>query len=266
MQHTYSPPPDARVWFAVALSLIAAGVLAQNSDWHPSLMRELNHFASVLPDTFWACITVTGLGWAVLILVSALNRSDLGTRIVLTGFVMGSIVTHSIKPWLSLPRPGAVLPVDVLHFIGDPVINHHSMPSGHALAALCMGTLWVCLVRTQRYPRWLEWLAWTIASLIAVSRIAVGAHWPADVLVGAGLGLIIGWLAWRFPFAWPRQNDTAFPWLPVLLEGIGAWAAFTLEEGMPLGLIWQNFLGVMAVLSIVWRLYAWQTQPKAETA
>ena len=266
MQHTYSPPPDARVWFAVALSLIAAGALAQNSDWHPSLMRELNHFASVLPDTFWACITVTGLGWAVLILVSALNRSDLGTRIVLTGFVMGSIVTHSIKPWLSLPRPGAVLPVDVLHFIGNPVINYHSMPSGHTVAALCMGSLWVCLIRSHAYPRWAEWLAWSIATSIAASRIAVGAHWPADVLVGSGLGLMVGWLAWRFPFAWPRAKPRAFPWLPVLVEGLGAWAAFSLNEGMPLALYWQYLLGATAVSSIVWRIYVWRSAPTTQEA
>ena len=35
---------------------------------------------------------------------------------------------------------------------------------------------------------------------IALSRLAVGAHWPADTLVGGGLGLVFGGLA---PHAWP---------------------------------------------------------------
>jgi membrane-associated phospholipid phosphatase len=35
---------------------------------------------------------------------------------------------------------------------------------------------------------------------IALSRLAVGAHWPADTLVGGGLGLVFGSLA---PHAWP---------------------------------------------------------------
>ena len=35
---------------------------------------------------------------------------------------------------------------------------------------------------------------------IALSRLAVGAHWPADALVGGGLGLVFGSLA---PHAWP---------------------------------------------------------------
>jgi membrane-associated phospholipid phosphatase len=265
MHHNDSSPPNGRVWFAMAALLIAVGVLTQNSDWHPALMLELNQAARLLPDTFWSCITVSGLGWAVLILVSALSRSDLGARVVLTGFIIGGIVTHAIKPLLSLPRPGVVLPVDLLHFIGNPVINHHSMPSGHALAALSMGTLWVCLIRSHAYPRWLEWLSWAIVATIAVSRIAVGAHWPADVLVGAGLGLMVGWLAWRFPFPWPRQNAQAFPWLPVFVEALGAWAAFTFDEGMPLALVWQWLLGGIAVLSLVWRIQTWWSRPTSET-
>jgi len=140
------------------------------------------------------------------------------------------------------------------------------MPSGHALAALCMGTLWVCLIRAHGYPRWMAWLAWAIALGIAASRIAVGAHWPADVLVGGGLGLMVGWVAWRLPFPWPRRNDFAFPWLPVWVEGVGAWAAFTFDEGMPLALVWQWVLGVLAVTSMLWRVQAWWALRTSEPA
>jgi len=257
MQITFSPPPNPYIWFAVATLLIATGVLVHFSAWHPSLMLGLNHAALQLPDLFWSCMTVSGLGWAVLILVSIMSRGDLGARVVLTGFILGGIVTHTLKPWLNLPRPGAALDGDLLHFIGNPVINHQSMPSGHALAALCMGTLWVCLIRARAYPRWLEWLSWAIASTIALSRVAVGAHWPADLLVGGGLGLMVGWLAWRFPFAWPSKNDQAFPWLPVSVECLGAWAALTFDEGMPLALLWQWALGGLAMTSVLWRVFAW---------
>jgi membrane-associated phospholipid phosphatase len=259
MQATLSSPPNARLWFVVATLLIATGVFTQGADWHPSLMLALNHAAGQLPDTLWSCITVSGLGWAVLILVSIMHRGDFGARIVLTAFVIGGIVTHTLKPLLSFPRPGAVLPLDVLHFIGNPVINHHSMPSGHAIAALSMGTLWVCLIRSQQLSRWLEWLSWATVLFIAVSRIAVGAHWPADVLVGSGLGLMVGWFAWRFPFAWPRHSAHAFPWLAVLVEGLGALAAFTINEGMPLALIWQGALGGIAIFSIMWRIHSWRS-------
>lgn len=259
-------PPNGRVWFALAALLIAAGAIASNSAMHASWMLALNQTAQVVPDIIWSCLTVSGLGWAVLILVSVMSRNDLGARVVLSGFIMGALVTHAIKPLLSMPRPGVVLPTDVLHFIGNPVINYHSMPSGHTVAALCMGSLWVCLIRSHAYPRWTEWLAWIIAASIAASRVAVGAHWPADVLVGAGLGLMVGWLAWRFPFAWPRAKPRAFPWVPVLVEGLGAWAAFSLNEGMPLALYWQYLLGATAVSSIVWRIYVWRSAPTTQEA
>ena len=259
MQHTLSTPPDARVWFALATLLIAAGVFTECSDWHPALMLALNQAASELPDIFWSCITMSGLGWAVLILVSIMHRGDLGARIVLTAFIIGSIVTHALKPLLSLPRPGEILPLNLIHFVGEPVINYYSMPSGHALAALTMGTLWACLIRSQQLPRWLESLSRITVIMIAFSRIAVGAHWPADVMVGSGLGLIVGWLAWRFPFAWPRPHFQAFPWLPVLVEGLGAWAAFTLDESMPFAFVWQGALGGLASLSIMWRILSWRS-------
>lgn len=265
MQHSLSSPPNVRVWFATAASLIGAGVFAQYSDWHARLMLLINQAAGYLPDTLWSCITVSGLGWAVLILVSIMHRGDLGARIVLTAFIIGGVITHTIKPLLSFPRPGEILALDLLHFIGNPVINHHSMPSGHALAAMCMGTLWVCLIRTHQGARWLEWWSWALALSIAASRVAVGAHWPADVLVGSGLGLMVGWLAWRFPLKWPRHNPAGFPWLPVFIEGLGAWAAFTFDEGMPLALIWQWLLGGVAVASIMWRIQTWRASVAIET-
>jgi hypothetical protein len=109
-------------------------------------------------------------------------------------------------------------------------------------------------------------LSWGVVCTIAASRVAVGAHWPADVLVGGGLGLMVGWLAWRFPFAWPSKNDPAFPWLPVLVECLGAWAAFTFDEGMPLALVWQWALGGLAVASVLWRIQTWWALPTSEKA
>lgn len=254
-----APAPHAITWHGFALTLIVAGCYLQLSDWQYALMLSLNQATQALPDAFWAILSVTGLGWAVLILVSALCRQDVGARVVVSGFVFGSILTHSLKPWLSLPRPGVIITADQLHFIGHPVINQLSMPSGHSLAAFCMGALWVCLIRTHNHPRWLEVLAWLIASLIGMSRIAVGAHWPADVLVGAGLGLIAGWWAWRLPLTWPRVNQRNAIALPVLVECMGAVAAFTFDEGMPQGLWWQWALGGMALVSIAWRLRDAQT-------
>jgi hypothetical protein len=47
---------------------------------------------------------------------------------------------------------------------------------------------------------------------------------------------------------------------------LGAWAAFTFDEGMPLALVWQWALGGLAVASVLWRIQTWWALPTSEKA
>ncbi|MBQ0013472.1 MAG: phosphatase PAP2 family protein [Proteobacteria bacterium] len=60
----------------------------------------------------------------------------------------------------------------------------NSMPSGHTLAAFA-GLVMVGMLK----PKY-KWLTWTCAIIIGLSRIAVGAHWPTDVIFGAFIGMV----------------------------------------------------------------------------
>ena len=49
----------------------------------------------------------------------------------------------------------------------------------------------------------------------------VGAHWPADVLAGTGLGIFIVWLAvhWELRQPWtPHLQQTKFQWCLLIFE------------------------------------------------
>lgn len=60
----------------------------------------------------------------------------------------------------------------------------HSMPSGHTMASFAGLVMIGMLV-----PR-AKWFTWTLAIIIGVSRVCVGAHWPSDVILGAFIGMI----------------------------------------------------------------------------
>lgn len=60
-----------------------------------------------------------------------------------------------------------------------------SMPSAHAANAFGQAVLFGVLYRKVRWP------LLGLASLIALSRVFVGVHYPADVLVGALLGTVV---------------------------------------------------------------------------
>lgn len=60
-----------------------------------------------------------------------------------------------------------------------------SLPSGHTAAAFLMATL-----LSHFYPA-ISGVAYLWASLIALSRILLGVHYPGDILAGATLGCTI---------------------------------------------------------------------------
>lgn len=67
----------------------------------------------------------------------------------------------------------------------------NSMPSGHTVASFA-GLVIIGML----YPR-VKWLTWTLAVMIGISRIALGAHFPSDVLLGAFIGMLCADVVFR---------------------------------------------------------------------
>ncbi len=62
-----------------------------------------------------------------------------------------------------------------------------SMPSSHTLFAVMFSA-----VLSVLYPR-ARWVFAGLAVMVCIARVLFGAHWPTDVVVGAAVGLAIGW-------------------------------------------------------------------------
>ncbi len=80
--------------------------------------------------------------------------------------------------------------------------SNASFPSGHAMGAFAVATVFA---EKYRDHRWMPWVAYGTAALIGSSRVALGRHFPSDVLVGGVLGNSIG----RGVIAREREEDPA---------------------------------------------------------
>jgi undecaprenyl-diphosphatase len=110
--------------------------------------------------------------WAgLLLLVAAVAAADLvGARL--------------IKPWVGRVRPCYFLAPDTLRLVGLAA-NVGSMPSLHAANFFAAaGVVW-----SERRRAGI--VAYLAATLVALSRVYLGVHWPADVVGGALLGSCI---------------------------------------------------------------------------
>ena len=92
------------------------------------------------------------------------------------GYVADGAFLTWIKPFLDFPRPPLALGQASLHVLGEPEF-HHSLPSGHASFAMLVGaSFWTVAGKAGR-PILIAFVLW-----VGISRVSVGAHFPADVL------------------------------------------------------------------------------------
>ncbi|WP_374509609.1 phosphatase PAP2 family protein [Niveibacterium sp.] len=212
------------IWLPPAV-LLGAALWLLHVDANVPVFIALNATAQRLPEHFWSWATALGTGACAYALIApTLSRQPrLMAAALLTG-AFGGIFTHTIKPLLNAARPAAKLTADQIHVIGD-TLTRNSFPSGHAMTAFAFAAT---LVFFSQRPGRLALALLPLAAVVALSRIAVGAHWPLDVLVGAAGGWLSGvageavsrrWLIWQRP---AMQAVMAFA-----LVVMGASLAFT---------------------------------------
>lgn len=209
----------AAVVFAALLSLLLAG-------WRPLLRADEEVVATlnaVVAERAWLVTGLrfvtdlggTGAAWVLLplavvwLLVRRLPL--LAAYVAATG--LGAIVlSNGIKALVDRVRP----------VVEDPVARSHdpSFPSGHALGStVTYGVLLLVFlpVVPRRFRGWAMGAVALLVVAIGLTRVALGVHFPSDVLGGWSLGLV--WLAITaaaFRYVQPADEQHA----PVPAQGL----------------------------------------------
>jgi membrane-associated phospholipid phosphatase len=126
-----------------------------------------------------------GAAWFALMGLITLRRPQLGWQVVhrsaLPLALATALVEYPIKSYFRRRRP-------FISIIQAIVIGKKpgtwSFPSGHSATAFAGAWLF-----SQHFPRW-KGIFYTVASLVAFSRIYLGDHYPGDVVSGSTLGAL----------------------------------------------------------------------------
>jgi len=239
-----SASPPALFWWPPLIALLLAWpISAQNVDG----FIFFNHLASLLPDVFWSNVTVLGdtLVALVLLLFFLRRRPDLVLAVLLAS-LPATVLTHGIKDVLDLARPFAVLG-DQVHVIG-PFLKAGSFPSGHTTTAFVVATVLIAGLESTLARRWVL----ALALLVGMARVAVGAHWPMDVLGG----IVCGWLSGALGLYGVRR--VRWHTRPGVLLGMGGVLVacalalyFSYDSHYPLARPFEQGLALLALISFL---------------
>ena len=153
----------------------------------------INHTLSApFLDKFFSLITNVNswyIAYIILLLISMIKGGRNG-KIVAIGVLILIAVTdqlgyHILKEMFHRLRPCLVLK-DAITPLG--CTGTYSFPSNHAFNNFA-----AAVFIYKFFPK-LKWALFITAILISISRVYLGLHYPSDILGGAVLGIIFGYL------------------------------------------------------------------------
>lgn len=109
-----------------------------------------------------------------------------GYLLMSVGFI-GTMANQFMKLWFRVPRPWVMDDNFTILEEAREAAAGYSFPSGHTTSAV--GTFGS--IAASAAHKWTKVLAVTIAVLVGLSRMYIGVHTPADVIVGALTSIVL---------------------------------------------------------------------------
>lgn len=187
------------LWAGVALLIAGMAAFAIDRDaahyFHAKVGRRLERILHRTTD--WAkgglWLTIASLAFAVSRLIAWCWGTSPATVLLgemslafLASLAVASVILHSIKILLGRRRPRDELELNLYGFRPFTFdLASDSFPSGHALTIFCAAAV-LSAAAPMLTPIW-----FIAAALLAITRALLNSHYVSDVLVGAGIGLIV---------------------------------------------------------------------------
>ncbi len=169
------------------------------------LDRSLFHLINGVHSPFWDEVmwgVSSKIAWIpiyALLLVMILRKFGWKQTLMIVGgigiviLLADQLSASVLKPWIARYRPCQLeAEMGVVHIVNNKCGGLYGFVSSHAANFFGLATFLSLLFRNHKATIGLI----LAAMLVAYSRVYLGVHYPGDVLGGAMLGSLCGWVGW----------------------------------------------------------------------
>ena len=216
---------------------------------HNSAIEQIGNFGHYLGDGKVLVI----LSFVFVLLGVALKKSvfrQLGIDSLVAHALAGATV-QIFKHIIGRPRP-RFTHQEAFEYGASLQPGLDAFPSGHSTASFAVAAV------LARYFPTMSWMWYGTAFFVGLSRYLRGSHFPTDVLAGAVLGYLIGYICARSYKEWRQSLYQALPkGLPFMVGGFALfWVTFhqPLLGGLAMGMDWLGLLMLFGGIALRWNL------------
>lgn len=148
---------------------------------------------------YWITNKYTWFPFYLLLIIAMVAKYRIRGLLMCLGMVAAvglsdHITSGMMKPFFARLRPCQVPEWQTMVHLVSGCGGRYGFASSHASTTFALATTVWLMLRS-----WSPWfaIAFGWSALVAYSRVYVGVHYPLDILAGAAVGVVVGWLVYQ---------------------------------------------------------------------